>query len=312
MPETPLQVPYIDAFIFRIGEQRRYSKYTLRNYKKSVEEWYLWLSQNEFFKGDITKIEKRLARDYVAELARKHARTTLHNKISAIRSYYKFLIQTRSAESDPFSLVRLPKLKRGLPIFLSQPQVPELMEAPQELEKSENKNKKISEFQKACDTLILEMLYATGMRVSEICNIKWVDIDESQRIIKVLGKGNKIRFCPYGEKASQALTIWKEKFSLNTNLNDFVLHTYLGSKMYPRYIQRALKKYLNISNLPSNITPHKLRHSFATHLVNNDVNLRALQEMLGHANLSTTQIYTHLSTAELQKEYNLHHPRAKA
>ena len=84
MPETPLQVPYIDAFIFRIGEQRRYSKYTLRNYKKSVEEWYLWLSQNEFFKGDITKIEKRLARDYVAELARKHARTTLHNKISAI------------------------------------------------------------------------------------------------------------------------------------------------------------------------------------------------------------------------------------
>lgn len=310
MTQKESQVPHLDAFIFRIAEQRRYSDYTVRNYKNSVEEWWEWLNQNDFFRGDISKIEKRIAKDYVAELARKYSRNTLHNKISALRSFYKFLIQTKDAETDPFSLIRLPKTKRSLPVFLNQAQIPELMEAPKDSAQKSHKSGPRSDFERACDTLILEMLYATGMRVSEICSIKWSDIDDERRIIRVLGKGNKVRFCPYGNKAAEALSEWRQAVSGRPSANGAVLSTYSGAKMYPRYIQRILKKYLSQSNLPMNITPHKLRHSFATHLVNENVNLRALQEMLGHANLSTTQIYTHLGTKQLQAEYNRHHPRA--
>ncbi len=292
----------LDEFISRLRTQKRYSKYTIRNYKKSVEEWFEFLEEYGF--DTPSQANRKTAKRYVAELSNAMETTTLRNKISAIRSFYKYLIQTNSAESDPFSTVKLPKMKKSLPVFLTETQTPELLQAPWE---SENPNEEAT----LRDALCFELLYGAGLRVSELCALKWKDIDFSQNAATVLGKGNKTRFCPFGENAGNLLREWKNRFALSTENDAFILHTPQKKQMYPRFIQRALKQYLGYSSLPSNITPHKLRHSFATHLVNEGVDLRALQEMLGHASLSTTQIYTHLNTKKLVAEHRAAHPRAR-
>jgi len=304
MEKTP--TPELDAFIFRIERQRRYSPYTVRNYRKAVEEWLAWLGRTGYAGGDFSKADKRVARAYVAELGSRCEHSTLHNKISAVRSFYKFLVQTGDAEADPFSLVRLPKLKRELPVFLGESSMPALLSAPKNAG-SERADKTDS----VRESLCIELLYGAGLRVSELCKMKWRDVDFSTNTARVLGKGSKLRLCPFGEKAGEVLRLWRGEFSAATSPDDFVITLKSGKPAYPRYVQRMLKKYLAMSGLPSDITPHKLRHSFATHLVNNGIDLRSLQEMLGHASLSTTQIYTHLGTKKLVEEHRASHPRAK-
>ena len=149
----------------------------------------------------------------------------------------------------------------------------------------------------------MELLYGAGLRVSELCSLKFCDIDFSKATARVLGKGQKTRICPFGAGALELLKIWKEEFCAARGAKDFILFCESGGPVYPRLVQRSLKKYLIEAGLPANITPHKLRHTFATHLVDGGIDLRALQEMLGHASLSTTQIYTHLGTAHLLREH---------
>ncbi len=292
----------LDEFITRLQTQKRYSKYTVRNYRKAIEEWFEFLDEYGF--DNPTQASRKTAKRYVAELSNAMETTTVRNKISAIRSFYKFLLQTNSADNDPFSTVKLPKLKKNLPVFLTETQTPSLLQAPWESEKP-------SPEAILRDALCLELLYGAGLRISELCSLKWGNIDFSQNTATVLGKGNKTRFCPFGENAGELLREWKNRFALSTENDAFILHTPQKKKLYPRFVQRALKQYLSESNLPANITPHKLRHSFATHLVNEGVDLRALQEMLGHASLSTTQIYTHLNTKKLVAEHKAAHPRAR-
>ena len=237
----------IEAFMVRIGQQRRYSKYTLRNYSDSIREWVGWLKICEFSDGSYLSAGRRVARMYVAELSSKLRPATVRNKISALRSFYKFLIQTRAAESDPFELVSLPKMKKDLPICLNEGQTAALLQIPWTLERAG----KIDRFRALRDALALEFLYGAGLRISELC-----------------------------------------------------------APLYPRLVQRELKIYLQFAGLPLSITPHKLRHGFATHLVNADADLRSVQEMLGHSSLSTTQIYTHLSTRKMLEAYNSAHPHS--
>ena len=292
----------LNEFILRLQTQKRYSKYTVRNYKKSIEQWFEFLEENGFDNPALAT--RRTAKRYVAELSNALETTTLRNKISAIRSFYKFLIQTNSADSDPFSTVKLPKMKRSLPVFLTETQTPQLLQAPWE-------NQKQSELSTLRNALALELLYGAGLRISELCALKWKDIDFSKNVATILGKGNKTRFCPFGENAGHLLRQWKERFALSKEQEAFILHTPQNKQMYPRFIQRELEKLLAVCALPTNITPHKLRHSFATHLVNEGIDLRALQEMLGHSSLSTTQIYTHLNTRKLVAEHRAAHPRAR-
>ena len=296
-----------DEFLFRITAQRRYSKYTRRNYEHAVSEWLEWLANNEFSRGDFARADKKLARAYVVELGREHSASTIRNRVSAIRSFYKYLIQTNSADADPFSLVTLPKTKKDLPVFLTESSVPALLSAPRLDEKSRREPKERA----VRDALCLELLYGGGLRVGELCGLKWRDINFSDNTARVLGKGSKIRLCPFGEKAGEVLRLWKNEFCRNPNGDEFVLRSERGLPLYPRAVQLMLKKYLAEAGLPADITPHKLRHSFATHLLNNGIDLRSLQEMLGHASLSTTQIYTHLSTAKLIEEHRKAHPRAR-
>ena len=296
----------LEPFFYWISAQRRYSKYTLRNYAKALRDWFGWLESNEFFGGDPARVPRSLAKNYLVELSSKYAGSTLHNRISAIRSFYGFLVKNSRAESDPFSGVRLPKIRRDLPVFLSEGQMPSLLQCPWTLAAEG----KIAPRRAVCDALCLELLYGAGLRVGELCKIRWGDIDESARVIRVLGKGAKVRFCPYGAAAEGVLLRWKSEFAAGIGPEDFVMTTDSGKPIYPRYVQREMKKYLMMAGLPPNITPHKLRHSFATHLVNHNVDLRALQEMLGHSSLSTTQIYTHLGVNRLKQEHRAAHPRA--
>lgn len=295
----------LEPFLFWIQAQRRYSDYTARNYTKSIEDWFDWLLSNEFFGGNFLNVDKRLAKNYVAHLAIKFEATTLRNKISALRSFYKFWAKNDENVTDCFALVRLPKIKRDLPVFLAESQTPRLLECPWVL----LRDGKIKENVAVLDALCLEFLYGSGLRVSELCKMNWGGVDVDKRILRVEGKGNKVRFCPFSEAASEVLSIWRDKFSKSTDIDAPVLTLPNGERIYPRRVQRSLKTYLMMAGLPPNITPHKLRHSFATHLVNANVDLRALQEMMGHSSLSTTQIYTHLATKRLVEEYRRAHPR---
>ena len=293
----------LDDFIMLLELQKRYSKYTIRNYKKAIEEWFEFLRECNL--SSPQDANRRTAKRYVATIASSLETTTVRNKISAIRTFYKYLIQTNTIDFDPFAGIHLPKLKKTLPVFLTETQTPELLNAP--WNNSQEEKSPISVLR---DALCLELLYGAGLRISELCQLKWKDIDFVRNAAIVVGKGNKTRFCPFGEVAGKLLQKWRKEYALSTDNNAYILHTPQKKPMYPRYIQRALAKYLIQSGLPSNITPHKLRHTFATHLVNEGVDLRVLQEMLGHASLSTTQIYTHLNIKKLVAEHKASHPRA--
>ena len=250
----------IEAFMVAIGEQRRYSKYTIRNYSESLKEWIGWLGNCEFSDGDYLSADKRLARMYVAELSSK-----------------------------------------------LEPATASLLQMPWTLERSG----KIDKFRALRDSLALELLYGAGMRISELCALRWKDIDTRRNVATVLGKGGKTRFCPYGESAGKLLAAWRESGNSPHEPDAQILRTAKGEPIYPRLIQRELKIYLQFAGLPMSITPHKLRHSFATHLVNADADLRSVQEMLGHSSLSTTQIYTHLNIRKMAEVYRNAHPRAR-
>ncbi len=304
------KIQELDDFIFRISQQRRYSRYTVRNYRQSVSDWLAWLEQTNYANGDFRKVDKRIARAYVAELGSHYEHTTIHNRISAIRSFYKYLIQIQTLDTDPFSLVKLPKIKKDLPVFLTESAMPSLLFSPRNDEKNtESETKKMEAIR---DSLCIELLYGAGLRVSELCNMKWRDIDFSTNTARILGKGSKLRLCPFGEKAGEVLRYWHDNYAIDKSPDANAIMISSEQPIYPRYVQRMIKKYLIKSGLPTNITPHKLRHSFATHLVNNGIDLRSLQEMLGHASLSTTQIYTHLSTKKLVEEHRINHPRARS
>ncbi len=305
MEETEIfETPESRSYMFRLETQRRCSKYTVRNYRAALSEWYKWLSENGIRENQITR---KTARNYVIELGRKCDSSTVRNKISALRGFYKFLIETKVALENPFSLLKLPKLRDRVPVFLSESQMPELLSAPAEMEEEGF----VSPERAMREALALELMYGAGFRVSELCSLKWSNIDFSTNSARILGKGNKERFCPFGECAAKLLKKWKSDYrAMLSSPDDFVLCSSDGKPMYPRAVQRMVKKYLARAGLSMEITPHKLRHSFATHLANAGIDLRSLQEMLGHSSLSTTQIYTHLATRRLVEEYRRFHPRA--
>ncbi len=308
-------IPELDKFLSWIKNQRRYSKHTLDNYARSVRGWALWLSENEFFDGDIKKAKRILARNYVASFSGKAAKTTIHNKISALRTYYRFMQQNSLAQNNPFEALKLPKLEKNLPVFLNTAQVPQLLATPvsaaNENQGAQPDEKKASVRDALCDSLCLELLYGAGLRVSELCSLKWENMDMTLGTARVLGKGGKTRFCPIGKPALELLKKWREDFCKGVAQKYFILHPKGGTPMYPRRVQRRLREYLLKAGLPVNITPHKLRHSYATHLMNAGMDLRMLQELMGHASLSSTQIYTHLNMKQLKEIYSSAHPRAR-
>ena len=198
---------------------------------------------------------------------------------------------------NPFHNLVLPKSQKLLPQILSEKQVFKLLEQPISFENNSDK----PDFKQIRDLLILELLYATGLRVSELININYEDINFSNASVKVLGKGSKHRHVPIGRKTLKLLIEFRDLFVKDSSSLAPLIINKNGKRLSVRSVQILLKKYLSHAELPTNITPHKIRHSFATHLLNNGADLRAVQELLGHSSLSTTQVYTHVSSSRLKK-----------
>ncbi len=304
--EEAAQPPEFADFLDEVSEQKRLSPYTRRNYAQALGNFAAYLKAHCGWTGNWGVVNKRDVRSFVIDMQRKYARATLHNHVAAVRGFFKFLVRRRGLKADPCTGLALPKLARTLPKFLTQTQALSLLEGPARLRKAG----KIGEFAADRDALALEILYGGGLRVSEACGLTYGRIDRGSGVARVLGKGNKERLCPLGAGAMAALDKFVRAHAPAADRDSFVLLNDQRRPATPRFVQLLLKKYLAEADLPPDLTPHKLRHSFATHLLDNGADLRTVQELLGHASLSTTQIYTHLGLSRLQEVYRNAFPRA--
>lgn len=303
-PENEIRLPEVDAFLQHLALERRLSPYTLRNYEHALKVFMGWFAEQG--QSELGKITQRHLRSFVIEQQRARSRRTLHNYVSALRTFFKYCVRQGVLEHNPSVGLTLPKLKKSLPKFLTEKQMKELLEIPVQL----FEEGAISEQRAWRDRVILEVFYGGGLRISELVGLTYGQIDEKSGVARILGKGNKERLCPLGTVAITCIRTFREKFFPGAGLESPVVLSDRGGQMAPRSIQALLKEYLKKAELPMDITPHKLRHSFATHLLNRGADLRIVQELLGHASLSTTQVYTHVNLARLKEVHGKAHPRA--
>ena len=299
-------VDWIDPFLEHLAAERRLSPYTLRNYRAAVKAFLDWLLKD----GEGASLEglpQRRIRGYLIEAQHRYSKRTLHNHVSALRTFFRYWIRHGRVRVNPFTGVALPKLDRPLPKFLTETQIRRLLDGPMRL----LENEAISPFLAWRDRLMMELLYGGGLRISELAALNYGNIDLGNGVARVTGKGGKERLCPLGAVGLACVRKFRDQFARKTDNEDPVVPADDGVKrMYPRKAQLLLKRYLALADLPMDMSPHKIRHSYATHLLNNGADLRLVQELLGHANLSTTQIYTHVSIGRLQEIYRRAHPRA--
>ncbi len=317
---------WLTPFLDYLARERRYSVYTIRNYRQAFEDFYRWLvssglrnestdtndpgnSGNPDSPGDLApdRLTPRDFRDFVIEAQRRFDRRTLHNHVSGLRSFYKYWLRHGHVSRNPLVGLALPKLEKRLPKFLTEQQMKLLLSGPQRLLDNVSD---ITPFIAWRDRLVMELLYGGGLRVSELTALNYGQIDFASGVARVLGKGKKERLCPLGKTAMAVLMKWKNEYARDTSPAAPVLVTPAHGRMSAGQVQIMLKRYLALAGLPPDISPHKLRHSYATHLLNAGADLRLVQELLGHASLNTTQIYTHVSIARLRDVYDKAHPRA--
>jgi integrase/recombinase XerC len=252
-----------------------------------------------FLAADVNSV-----RNYMAHLSSKqYSKATIARKLATLRSFYKFLVKRNHLQSNPVTSIRTPKQERKLPRFLEYEDIKRLLETPP-----------ADSWLGARDRAIMETLYSTGVRVSEIVALNMDDVDFLSEVIHVRGKGKKERIVPVGASALQSIQHYMEfrnrRAQSSTNFDSKVLFVNKhGKRLSTRSVRRKMDKYLEMAGLDPAISPHTLRHSFATHMLNNGADLRSVQELLGHQSLSTTQIYTHLTTKKLKDVYDKSHPR---
>ena len=303
---------WLQPFLDHLTKERRYSRYTVRNYRQAFVDFFTWLQRSRLGEGGFDALSVRSARDYVIERSSGQGglprldRRTLHNHVSGLRSFYRYWQQRGRLERNPLTGVPLPKLEKNLPKFLTEAQAALLLSGPMKL----LQNGSLAASAAWRDRLVLELLYGGGLRVSELTALNYADIDFNTGTARVLGKGRKERLCPLGRMALEAVKKFRAEFTPAAGPRSPVVVTDGGARLPVRAVQRLVKRYLGLADLPMDLSPHKLRHSYATHLLNAGADLRAVQELLGHANLATTQIYTHTSVARLKEIHAKAHPRA--
>ena len=285
--------------------ETRSSQYTIRNYGQALAEFCKWAKKDHKFSGDFSKITRRQVRDFIIEKQNTHSRRTLHNHISALRSLFRRLRTLGTVTANPLTGLVLPKLPKSLPKYFTEKQAREFLDGPKRL----MENEQISEAEAARDTAILETLYGGGLRVSELCGLNRGDLDFEAGTVRVMGKGRKERVVPVGEVAMDALAAHLDLSPAGAHDAPVFAAPRLP-RLYSCFVGKLVKRYLALAGLPSDLSPHKLRHSCATHLLDHGADLRLVQEQLGHASLSTTQIYTHVSLARLKAVHAKAHPRA--
>ncbi len=297
---------WLARFVEFLEKERRYSEYTVRNYRAAVTGFFRWLRKEGRWAGDLDAVTPLQVRGFLIEKQRELGRRSLHNQVSGVRAFFRFARREKWTAKNPLTGTVLPKLDKPLPKFLTEEQMRKLLSGPMRLLEAGA----IDPFSAWRDRLMLELLYGGGFRVSEAVGLNFGDIEWKSGVARVRGKGNKERLCPVGQVALACLRKFKTEFSQRTGFADPVLVNGKGERLYPRIVQLTMKRYLALADLPMDMTPHKIRHSYATHLLNNGAQLRIVQDLLGHANLATTQIYTHVSIERLKEVYTKAHPRA--
>ena len=319
MSEEPAFKPAADGavedFLAYLAAERNASEYTRRNYRQALLEFDGWHQSERDHAANWTQLERDDFRAYLRALGRKQlSRAAIRLRFSALRSLYKFLIRRGRCASSPLKGLVLPKAEKRLPRFLTPQQMIDLLNAPlEELTRAKQATDgAVEEAPFLRDVAILETVYSCGLRVSELCGLKAEDLDWKAQVVRVRGKGKKERLIPIGHTALAAVGAYWKKLPRQPGGADpvFASDGQASRPLYPRLVQLRLKRYLRAAQLDPELTPHKLRHSYATHLLDAGADLRSVQELLGHAHLVTTQVYTHLTTERLKRVYDQSHPRA--
>jgi integrase/recombinase XerC len=301
----------IDSFLESLVTEKGYSDHTCRAYRKDLQDFFSFLDEPQVPGGTHQKrirrvtppqIDTVMLRGYLSFLHRKHEKTTISRKLSAIRSFFKFLVKKGIILKNPAELILTPRQNKTIPTYLSVDEMFRLLDSIH------------------TDTLpglrnraIFETLYSSGIRVSELAAMDIADVDFSAAVVRVFGKGQKQRIVPVGQKALAAITAYRRQLQkqadLQTGKSGPLFLNRFQKRLSPRSIARILKKLVGAVGLLTPISPHALRHTFATHMLDAGADLRVVQELLGHKSLSTTQKYTHVSIDRLMETYDKAHPR---
>jgi site-specific recombinase XerD len=313
-PAEPKADPWILKFLRYLLTEKEASVYTERNYRQALLEFSGWFQRQRQTPPDWNALRRDDFRDFLRFLGRSQlSRAAVQLRFSALRSFYKFLIRRGAAAVSPIRKLSLPAREKRLPRFLTVPQLEDLLRAPaQEWQRAAAAHPEAEASAYFRDAAILEVIYSCGLRVSELCQLRAEDVDWPGQLVRVRGKGKKERLVPVGAPALEAIrAYWKHRdYAPDGAMPVFLARPHKVAPLTPRTVQLRLKKYLRAAGLDPKITPHKLRHSFATHLLDAGADLRSVQELLGHAHLVTTQVYTHLTTERLKRAYDKAHPRA--
>lgn len=291
---------YIDKYLEYLKVERKYSNKTILSYKDDLIEYNEFLGNNF---TNILNIDMNIVNNYMKYLYdRKITKYSISRKLSSIRGLYNYLVREDIIKENHFNKIQNPKRELYLPKFLKDEELDKIFSVCNSNNPTEER-----------DTLIIELLYATGVRVSELVNIKIKDINREEKLIKVLGKGNKERMVIYNNHTKKALdTYLKDGYNyFNKKSSEYLILNKNGNKLSERYIREIINKKVSQASLDIKISPHTLRHTFATDILENGADLMTVKELLGHESLNTTSIYTHITNEQIKKTYNLAHPRAK-
>jgi integrase/recombinase XerC len=287
---------FMHDFLNYLSTERRFSEHTCLAYKKDIEQFIEFSGVIQ--QSELLEVEAKLIRGWIVDLIDNgYVNRSVNRKLSSLRTYFGWLAKTGTIDTNPMQSIKGPKAEKRLPSFAQQ----------QEFKESKTKVLFGEDFDGVRDKLMFEVLYQTGIRSSELVNLRDVNVDKQQ--IKVLGKRNKERIIPIGEQLGELINRYRDLRKLLLANNDYFFVLNSGKKLYPKFVYRKINKYLGLVTDLEKKSPHVMRHTFATHMLNNGAGLEALKELLGHASLSATQIYTHNSFSEITTIYSQSHPR---
>lgn len=297
-----MNTKHIEDFLAFLKNEKRYSKHTLKSYRKDVEQFVHFLVE-QYGKLALEEVKHIHIRSWMVHLLEsKSSARTVNRKISTLRSLYNFLKREGRVEKNPTLKIITPKIAKKLPQFVQESQIERLLDT--------INSGDLSEFR---DFLILEVLYATGIRREELINLTRGSVDFTSKQLKVLGKGNKERIVPISDKLCESIKMYIQMIDNHEefeSIDPFLFLSDKGKKMYPKLVYNIVERLLSTVTNIEKRSPHILRHSFATHLMNGGADLNAVKELLGHANLAATQVYTHNSIEKLKEIYRYAHPRS--
>jgi tyrosine recombinase XerC len=291
---------WIQRFVLHLRAERNSSPHTVRAYKHDLDQFQAFLKAR-YAKTNLESHHRLIVRDYLSELHQKGLRrATLLRAVAVLRAFFKFLMRSEALEQSPFVGLPMPKGEKRLPRYLSEEDMQRLLDIP----------RGSADRQSTRDAALLELLYSSGIRVQELCQLNVEDIDLWGGMVRVFGKGSRERLVPLGQTAQKILHTYIEDRPARLRRAAPLFLNHRTTRLSDRGARNIVAKWVNQAALRQKISPHAFRHSFATHLLDRGCDLRSVQEMLGHRNITTTQIYTHVSPEHLKKVYQQSHPRA--